>query len=160
MYGYGNEKKTDRERFLEDELERERQSAREAEEREYEARERSRKERRAEYEQEQRSASSWPEALQKQAWLCQREINQYDTPEMKGYFEPEDGYFANLVKANEAALKIWHKIAAARQAEIDAIWNSIRNQVADELEAESDRSEYKQTAQALRDDELENYLDW
>ena len=157
---YGRDKRTDHERYLEDELQREREATRQSQEREDEAREQRRQEWREQAEYERRQASSWPEAFQKQASLCWREHNQY--PEEEG-----DDFFSVLAQANEKALEIWREVAASKAIELDelqrqigAVWSVVRGEVADRLEAASDRVEYRSTANVIRKDQLAGYLDW
>ena len=43
---------------------------------------------------------------------------------------------------------------------IEAVWDAIRNEVADKLIAADERNEFKHVASAIRDNELASYLDW
>jgi ABC-type taurine transport system substrate-binding protein len=158
---YRKDERTDRERYLEDELEHERDAARERDRREDEARKQRRKEQQEAWAYQDRQADSWPEAFQKQARLCWREHNQF----------PEDiddhDYFKETAQANEKALEIWRAVAASKKAELDelqkkieAVWDSVRNEVADQLAQEGDHFTYKSTAETIRDDQLSGYLDW
>ena len=156
---YRKDERTDRERYLEDELERERDAAREHDRREDEAREQRRKEQQEQWAYQDRQANNWPEAFAKQARLCWREHNQFP--------DDEDDFFEKLAQANEKALEIWRAVAASKQTELDelkkkieAVWDSVRNEVADQLAQESDNSAYKNTAEVIRDDQLSGYLDW
>lgn len=164
---YSKDDRTDRERYLERELE----DAREAENRRYEQEERRREERQREREEmwryEERQADSWPEAFQKQANLCWREHRQFPDQNSEATGDPLDDYFKNMAQANEKALEIWREVEASKQArieelqkQIDAIQDEIRNETADKLEAVSELTEYANTAQSIRDDVLYNYLDW
>lgn len=168
MYGYGyyhRDSKTDRERYLENqvqELETER-------ERECERQERAREERMQEYreaaEAYNRSANSWPEALRKQIHLFRREAALWVN-------DPEpDTYFAPGAVACERALIIWSEVEVSKKAEIKeleakikAIRNSIRGEVADRLQAENkDNLGWLQVAEALRtydDNNCDAWLDW
>lgn len=165
LYGgfYQKDDRTERERYLEDELEREREAMRERDQREEKAREERRKEARERYEYDFRQADSWPEAFQKQATLCWREHNQFP-PESEDDIEH---FFERSALANEKALEIWREVSASKEAEleelqkqIDAVHESIRMEVADRLEQAAEWSEFKQTASAIRDDQLAGYLDW
>jgi hypothetical protein len=158
FYTY-NDQRTDKEKQLEYELEEARRDA----ERVREQQEQERKARREEYleraRQYDREANNWPVAFQKQANLCWREHNQF----------PDDGdhFFKDSAEANEKALEFWREVAASKQAQLDelqkqieAVWESIRLEVADKVNAVSDRTGYRATAQAIRDDSLDGYLDW
>ena len=163
LYGlYSKDNRTDRERYLEDELEREREARLERDRRDDEAREKLRKEHQEQWRSSYRQADSWPEAFQKQANLTWREHNQYPP-------DPDDvdRFFEQTALANEKALEIWHQVSTSKQAkleelqkQIDAVWDAVRNEVADELIKSSDRKEYLYVASAIRDDELAGYLDW
>lgn len=153
------DERTDHERYLEDELEREREDRRREEERQEEQREQRKKEREEQWRYEERRADSWPEAFQKQAYLCWREQNQFP--------DDTDKYFERSAQANEKALEIWKEVAASRQAQLDelqkqieVVWDSIRNEVADRLIAVNDCNEYAGTANAIRENALKGYLDW
>lgn len=160
---YGKDNRTDHERYLEDELEHEREQSRREQERKEEARQQRQEEYRERREREARSANSWPEAFEKQASLCWREFNSWPN-DVAGV---EDSYFEKLAQANEKALEIWREVSASKQAELDelqkqieAVWDAVRNEVADKLIAANDHSTYKATAEAIRDDQLDGYLDW
>ena len=156
---YQKDTRTDRERYLEDELERERDQQR----REDDRREQERKARAEtssqEWEYEYRQASNWPEALEKQKCLCANEAGDGD--------ESVGNYFGNTVAACEKAIELWPSVAASKQAEIDelekkiaAIRDSIRIEVAEKLIASDPRREFAQLAAQIRDDLLEGFLDW
>jgi len=166
MYSYNRNTQTDNERYLEDQvrqLQAEREQQREDERR---AREERMEAAREQAEINARSANTWPEALRKQAYLFQREANQWpaDDPDF-----PDD-YFGPGAKACERALEIWSEVMAGKQEEIlalqeqiRAIKDSIRLEVADKLEAESDADGWKHVAGALReytDKDCEYWLDW
>jgi hypothetical protein len=164
---YRSDDRTDRERYLENELE----DVRRAEEERREREERAREERRREWQEqrsyEERQADSWPEAFQKQAHLCWREHNNFPEQDSSITGDPDDDYFKDAAQANEKALEIWREVVASKkakldelQAQIDAVMESVRLEVADKLEAISDKLGYRSTAQAIRDDELDRYLDW
>jgi hypothetical protein len=157
---YSKDDRTDRERYLEDELERERDAALERDRIEDERREARQREREESWRWEERHAESWPEAFQKQAALCWREHNMF--PEQND----DDTFFKDSAEANEKALEIWREVEASKQEklkelqrQIDAVQDEIRNEVADKLEAVSNAIAYRGTAQSIRDDDL-NYLDW
>lgn len=161
---YSKDNRTDRERYLEDELERERESQRERDRIEDERREQSRREREEMRQYEERQADSWPEAFQKQARLCWREHNLFPEDENMDEF---DHYFKYMAQANEKALEIWLEVEAGKKAQItelqkqiEAVRDSIRDEVADKLIAVNDGAAYQQTAEAIRADDLERYLDW
>src|SRR3990167_8475150 len=164
MFGngyYRKEEKTDNERYLEDELERHRQ----AEERRNAEEERQRHARRQEFQEQirmdERHASSWPEALRKQQVLFRREANQWVADEFP------DNYFAPGANACERALEIWEEEEKKRQAEADAlrarleaIDEEVRLAVAERLAAESSEQGWKHVAQAIREEDYNNWLWW
>jgi hypothetical protein len=159
---YGKDDRTDRERYLEDELEREREQSRLEDERREKEREERRKELHQQWAYEERQAGTWAEAFQKQANLCWREHNQYPEEEAE-----DDQFFKYTALANEKALELWHEVSANKQAELDAlqkqieaVWEAVRNEVADKLEAADEHKEYRYVASAIRDDELDGYLNW
>jgi hypothetical protein len=153
-----HEPATERERYLEYELERERDAARRREQEADEQRAARRREWREASEREWRTASDWPEALRKQAYLFARE------------FDPTDEFqwFEHGAAACDRALVIWTEVAAAKQAELDAlraqiaaVQHSIRLEVADRLEAEATgRAGWRMVAVAIREEEPERWLDW
>ena len=163
MFGYrpySKDKRTDRERYLEDEVER----YQDAEERGRLAREDERKQcqrnRQEEHEDELRRADDWPDALNKQIVLCRREVND-------GGDEEIGGFFGNTILACEKALDIWQFVEAGKQTEIKAleekiseIQDSIRGEVAKQLEESDSRREFAQVADQIREDELGRFLDW
>lgn len=160
---YQKDEQTDRERYLENELEREREQRRREHQRLQEEIEQRRMEWREKSYYEERQADSWPEAFQKQASLCWREFNSWpgDVPGV------EDSYFEKLAQANEKALEIWREVSASKQDELDelqkrieAVWDAVRNEVADKLIATNDHFTYVSTAETIRDDQLAGYLDW
>jgi hypothetical protein len=161
MYYTYNDKRTDREKELEYELERERDQRERERRQENEEREARRQEQREHWQQMEREADNWPEAFRKQARLCWQEHNAF--PEQND----EDPFFGDSAKANEKALEFWREVSASKQAQldelqkqIDAVWESVRLEVADKVEAISDHLGYKSTAQAIRDNDLDRYLDW
>lgn len=168
MFSYNRtDDQTQRERYLEEELERERDAQRERDRIEDERREARQREREEMWRYEERQADSWPEAFQKQAHLCWREHNAYPDANTDTTGDPLDDYFKNMAQANEKALKIWRDVEYSKQEKIkelqrqlEAVQDEIRNETADQLEAVSDKMEYKNTAQCIRDGELHSYLDW
>jgi hypothetical protein len=155
---YRNDDRTEREKQLEWELERAREDEERRQERAKLEREEKRREREEMWRYEERQADSWEEAFRKQARLCWREHNKY--PE-------ENDYFEFTARANEKALEIWREVSEGKKAELDAlqqqieaVWDAVRNEVADKLVAADERNEYRYVASAIRDDELAGYLDW
>jgi hypothetical protein len=157
---YKKDTRTDNERYLQDELDR----VREQQEREEHRRDQERKDResarREEREYASRQADDWPDALQKQIHLCNREV-------FDGVEEEVGNFFGNTVAACEKAVEIWREVEASKQAQIDdlqrqivAIQDSIRTEVADKLDAADQRREFAQVAQQIRDDQLGQFLDW
>src|SRR4030067_1959715 len=118
---YRKDERTDRERYLEDELERERDAAREHDRREDEAREQRRKEQQEQWAYQARQANNWPEAFAKQARLCWREHNQFP--------DDEDDFFEKLAQANEKALEIWRGGAGRKKNEQGEIKKKIETGV-------------------------------
>lgn len=161
---YGDRNKTDNERYLEDRIrELEEQQERERQDRE-QAREERRQAIREANETWNRTASNWPECLQKQAYLMDREAHWDDDPDFK------DDWFAPGADACRRALEIWHEVEPTKteqirqlEAAIQALRDSIRIEVAGKLEAESDSLSWKQVANALReydDVSCEMWLNW
>lgn len=164
MSGYYRDSRTERERYLEDEFSRMRDDENRRQEEEYQRREERRREQKERWEAENRTASTWPEALRKQAHLFGREANEageYDT----------DNYFADGALACERGLEIWKEVEAAKQEaiaelerQIKAVKASIRVEVAEKLEAESQgRQGWKSVARSIADideDEAGRWLDW
>jgi len=159
---YKKDDRTDRERYLEDELECECQERVREHERRDQEREERRRELAAQWSYEERRADTWTEVFQKQANLCWREHNQYPP-------DPDDNdrFFENTALANEKALEIWREVSKSKQVELDtlqkqieAVWDAVRNEVADKLIAADERKEFKYVASAIRDDQLAGYLDW
>lgn len=153
-------------RYLQDEIDRlEDERRRDREERERLERERER-EWKEERERRMRSASTWPEALRKQISLLNREL----TSSFMGgplYDSGQDEYFTPAVKACERALELWKEAEADRQeqiavleAQIEALRDGIRLEVADKLAAENNTLGWQSVADAIRDEDIENWLDW
>jgi hypothetical protein len=155
---YGKDTRSDNERYLEGELEESRAKIDAMYRRQEDEREQRRRASDEESEWNYRHPNTWPQAFQNQAVLCRREHNQ---------FPDGDPYFKNTADANEKALEIWKRISASKQThldelqkQIDAVWESVRLEVANELERSSDLNEYKQVANVIRDDQLNGYCDW
>lgn len=162
-YGYRQEL-TDNERYLQDEVDRLQEEQRRGRERREQEREERMREYRAESERNSRSANSWREAIQKQVYLMNREVDQWDTPEMGG-----DNYFRDSRDCCKRGLEIWTQIEAGVQPEIEvleakikAIKEGIRQTVSDLLLIEADgRPGWKSTASAIGDEEdFNRWLDW
>jgi hypothetical protein len=159
MFTRTDKDKSERENYLEYELEREREGRRQEDDR----RQRESEERRAEnherWEYEARRADTWPEALEKQSMLMWREAGILQ--------EYEDGYFEGEARACDRALELWKEIAPTKQAEIEALEKQIEaiqfgicTEVATKLAAEGmDKSS---VVQALGDEDvsLNNWLYW
>lgn len=165
MYSYSTFNMTDRERELKrrlDDAEYELQRQREEQEREraeaYEKRQRDMAERINTW---QRSASNWPDALSKQAYLFDQEADPIDENDN---ISP---WFANGATACRRALEIWPEEEAKVQPQVDELMtqvaklrDSVRFAVADRLEAEGHS---KDVAGALRehdDNTCGFWLDW
>lgn len=117
------------------------------------------------YEERARTATTWPEALRKQAALFAREATI-----SCGYDDSIGDEFRARQHACERALELWQEEASqlndqleALKVQLDALLNSIRFSVADRLEAENPGTA-KDVAQALRDysedDDLSEWLRW
>lgn len=160
MYAlYGKDNRTPRERILEDELD----SYREAESRrmdeEIRKRREQQRERHEEYEEQMRTASDWPEALQKNITLCQREC--------AGDNESGQEFWNANIAACETAIALWDDVEKSKQGEIEelerrlaAVRDSIKTEVADRLEKSDARREFKDVATALRDSTPSEFLYW
>jgi hypothetical protein len=146
-------------RYEADELRRERDRLVEAQ---YAADQERRRQRIAQYEYQEREASTWPEALRKQAGLLGREVYLEDDSD-----PTEDHFFSRSAAACRRALELWSveeaKVSpqiADLQRQIDVIRDGIRLAVADALDAEGAE---KSIANALREhneDACEEFLQW
>lgn len=152
---YRRDERTENEKYLESELERERYERQEKQERDERERQARAKEEKEQREYDYRHPDNWPEAFRRQASLCWREHNLFPDQNAEG-----DDYFKVSAEASEAALKIWQEVYAEKQKLIEEINNSIRSEVADRLTALNTRSEYRATAQSIRDDALDSFCDW
>jgi hypothetical protein len=154
------ETRTERERYLEDELQSfHEQQERESRDRQQEIDESDRL-RQVKHMYEMREASDWPDALNKQICLCRQEVS-------NGGDEDIGNFFANNVAACEKAQEFWREIEASKHAiievfeqQIAALYETIRSEVADRLEGSDPRREFSDLASALRANQLSNFLDW
>ncbi|MHC4687966.1 MAG: hypothetical protein ACYTEW_27240 [Planctomycetota bacterium] len=146
--------------YLEYELERYKEEERDRQEQAEQSRRRREQRRREEWQYEQRTAQTWPEALQKQAWLFGAEVDEFDAL--------NDNYFADGADACKRALEIWSEVAASKaeaiaelEQQILAIKESVRLEVAAKLEAEAgDRPGWKGAAQTIKDTDETGLTDW
>lgn len=144
--------------YLEQRLDEVHRTNEEREQRSRDEREQRRSEWKQEWDRNYRTATTWPEALSKQAALSQRET----------WDEDETGFFTQTVAACNKALEIWPGIAGKRQAEIEAlraqlafIQLEIQCEVADELARTNQTPGWNQVALALREDtDLNAWLNW
>lgn len=135
-------------------------------ERQQDERARADKERREEHAREAkeryRTATTWPEALAKQAHLMRAE----------SYLDDEtDAWFGDYASACDRGLVLWREIAATRADEIDALYQRL-SEINDEIrratgarlmaECDSEKQGWRQCADALLDDStsLDAWLDW
>ncbi len=165
MYSYSTYEMTDKERELKrklDDAEYELQRQREEQERErteaYEKRQRDMAERMNEW---RRSASNWPDALSKQAYLFDQESDPIDENDT---ISP---WFANGARACRRALEMWHEEEAKVQPQIDELMaqvaklrESVRFTIADRLEAEGHDSNVAGALRKYDDNTCEYWLDW
>jgi hypothetical protein len=156
-----SDQSTAQERVLQqevDDLRAEREREQERQEREDERR---RRERREEIAQAQRTAETWTEALWKQ-------IRLYETEAAQG---EEDGapdkFFTTSAQACRKALELWPVIMATKkteiarlEAELTAIRDSVRLEVADQLVAFNGCREFENLADELRDGDIDQFLSW
>lgn len=176
-YSWQDKNKTDEERYLEDQLEQERQYRRDLEERQGQERQARREQWRLENDMYARQADTWPEALHKQAALFERESSQIrawhlEDPEAAADF-PDD-MFGPGAAACRRALELWPEAEAAVADEISALEAkiaelraSIAQTVADRLDEENadDMRGWHHVANALRETDeephaLHNWLYW
>ena len=159
MFGYRRDERTDRESYLEDEVERYREAEEhQREEREGE-RERKRKEFRKRMREAERTADNWPDALQKQIHLCRKEIS--GIPDEADL----DEFFENEARACERALVIWQEVESVKTLEADKlrerlveIDGEIVEEVAGRLEKEN--FSWRHVAAGIRDGEPSEFLNW
>lgn len=155
--------RTDRERYLEDELENIRYQEQQRQEREYQEREERRRQWQRETEERHRQADTWHEALQKQAYLCRREANIYPDDEV-------NDFFVGSADACDFALEIWPQHEAAVAAEIRQLEDriahlrdSVRFTVAAAVaERSQDCAGWEDVASTLADPDadIDNWLNW
>lgn len=165
MYSYSTYGMTDSERKLKqqlDDAEYELQRERDERERErteaYEKRQRDMQERISTYE---RTATSWPDALSKQAYLFDREADPIDEDDN---ISP---WFAQGAAACRRALEMWSEEEAKVQPQIDALMeqvaklrNSVRFAVADRLDAEGHSKDVAGALREYTDADCGIWLDW
>jgi len=143
MYYGWNDNRTDNERYLEDQLEQERQQRREEQEQRQRAREQRMEEYHEQHEHWMRSADGWPEAIDKQIALMSRESWGEGLSWISYPTFLHDMYFTESVAACRRALQIWKdeeaKVAdevAALEQRITELKNGIRFNVGERLERE------------------------
>ena len=163
---YRNDTRTERERQLENDIDDLREQQRRDEDRRYQEKEDHRRERQQQYEQSYRNANDWPEALQKQAGLCQREV--FESEGEEDFIGSScNAFWVNTVEACNKAQEIWRVVETRKQSEIELLEkqlaklrDSIRLETADKLEASDPRNEFASVAGSLRDDDIYNFLNW
>jgi len=156
------DERTDRERYLENELQREREAQECLRQEQRERQEAREQEQRREYEESKRTASDWPEALRKQRHLYQCEVNQFTDDD-----EPDD-FFGPGAQACVRALELWAEekqrreaAIAALQSQITALRAEVSQAVGDRLASECDAQGWLEVARALRSDEdPSDWLQW
>lgn len=158
---YWNDNKTDNERYLEEELERERQWRRDEEEARQREREEQRRWRREQAQMDARTADNWREAVQKQAWLFEAEADEFD--------RESGSYFAEGAAACRRALELWNGEEAGVSEEIakleqriQELKDSVRFNVGKKLEGERDTQGWRLTASELQDPDADfnRWLYW
>lgn len=118
MLYFQKDTRTENEKYLEEQLDRERQWREEEQERWRRERERRRQEIKEDYESSLRTASDWHESLQKQSALCWREEAWFMDVD-------DDGFFGSNARACDFALEIWPEEAAKVQEEINSLQERI-----------------------------------
>lgn len=165
MYSYSTYCKTDAERKLKqqlDDAEYELQREREERERErteaYEKRRRDMAERISAYD---RTATSWPEALTKQAYLFDRDSDPIDEDDNISL------WFARGAKACRRAVQMWTEEEAKVKPQIDELMaqvttlrDTVRFSVADRLEAEGHETHVSDALREYDEHSCEFWLDW
>lgn len=152
-----------------DELRRRDEDRQERESREREQRDRERHE---QMEERLRMADSWPDALHKQIQLFGREIAE-EAKYVREYGPVEstdpdlDNFFVDGRNACQRALVIWGEVEKAKaekrtelQRQMNALEDELRLEVADRLEAESDRLGWKNVAKSIREQTPDQFLYW
>lgn len=121
-----SEPKSDREYYLEQELEDARRREEEARQQEKEAREQRQRERQQQLEENYRTASTWPEALNKQEYLFRREFADQVRFEHEHNLEHEiDDWFEPGANACAKALEYWKEEESAIADEIKELEQKI-----------------------------------
>jgi hypothetical protein len=147
--------------YLEYELEQYREREREQMENDRREREEREHERQELHEERMRTATTWPEALQKQHYLMAQEALLWKD-------NPPDNYFAPGANACTRAIEIWENIAKEKEqkraqlkkqlADID---DEIRLETAKKLQTENKAPGWQEIARAIADnDDLNNFLYW
>lgn len=159
MYGYN--KKSDHERYLEDELERVKRYNEELLQNEQQRRNDRMREIREQSNQYYRTASNWREAIRKQGWLFDKEVALFP--------ESEGDYFADGSKACKRALELWPEYEGMvsqeikeLEAKIQQLKDSIRFNIGKRLLEEGESSGWVAVANELQDEDLdcEEWLNW
>lgn len=165
-YGNRSEPKSDREYYLEQDLEDARRQLEDSRRQEQEAREARMQEYRERAEENRRTAETWPEALQKQEFLFRREAN-FDV----GDPDYVDDYFAPGADACKKALEYWGEESEKVQSEIETLEQKIAElragiitKVADRLDTHEGMLDgWYSIAKDLRqvdEDDLDSWLYW
>jgi hypothetical protein len=160
------DQRTEQERYLEDQVDEYKRRDEERSDREYREREQRRHEREERWEAARREADDWKESLEKQVGLCGRElrIEELDCEKYGGTPEPEEtSYFAQIKKGCERGLQLWEEIETNKKPEIDkllaqieALKNQIRFDVADRLEKEHSSDGWNPERKRLREKSCQN----
>lgn len=169
MSFYRNQDNCPDTRYLQDEIDRLERDRREQQEQAERQREERMRQYREQAERHNRTASTWPEALSKQAYLFQREANDWPADDPDFPIEA-DTYFGPGSEACKRALVIWKEVEASKaeeikalEAKIEALKESVKLEVSEKLLAEgADKpSGWKSVAWAIRDEEDPGrWLDW
>jgi hypothetical protein len=165
---YNNYKKTDREWYLEQQIDDERRWRQEAEDRHQEETRRRRAQLAEAFEYELRTANNWRDAIGKQIRLAQRE-RESGLEWLKGW--QTDSFFSETVAACRRALEIWpsreKEVAAeiaALEGRIVELKEQIRLNVGAQLAAEKQHNSpgWASVAATLSDPEqdCESWLSW
>lgn len=166
MWYTDSQQPTDSEvRYLQGELEREREWRQQEQEDRYGEQKERQEELRERYESNRRTAETWPEALRKQASLMAEEAAHWTGELAEDY--PDD-WFGPGAKACNRALEIWKQVEASKQEKIQelqkqiaTVQDEIRLEVARQLASESDRDGWQHVARNIeRDEDLNNWLYW
>ena len=154
---------SDETEYLRRELERYQEQERLEDERRTEAERRREVERKEAYYVHQHSADNWEEALHKQATLFRHEAKDepFDST------DPNDYFFTEGMQACERALVIWQEVEKEinpqieeLEKQIEALQESIRQKVGNQLLSEDKRSGWKALALCLMNESLYSFLDW